>query len=159
MRSRYYLVVGIAIFVAFEARLALCHGGGSCSCSVRKTTTWYIIIFCFLVFGRSLNGSVPVGADAASLQLRAPDSALISGAVDDCCCSVEVVDDVNPKIRPILEELVKTTYFRHYKVRIADWINFQLPFPTQNLPLTSAGPAAQFMEKVQNISRRWSVYV
>ncbi|KAK8489825.1 hypothetical protein V6N11_005369 [Hibiscus sabdariffa] len=42
-----------------------------------------------------------------------------SGIVEDCCCNYETVDHVNGEVlHPLLQELVKTPFFRYFKVRL-----------------------------------------
>lgn len=36
--------------------------------------------------------------------------------VDECCCKMKDVDEVNDQILPILNKLMSTTFFRYYKV-------------------------------------------
>lgn len=40
-----------------------------------------------------------------------------SGIVEDCCCDYETVDHLNVEVlHPSLQELVKTPFFRYFKV-------------------------------------------
>ena len=40
-----------------------------------------------------------------------------SGMVEDCCCDYETVDHLNEEVlNPSLQELVKTPFFRYFKV-------------------------------------------
>ena len=40
-----------------------------------------------------------------------------SGMVEDCCCDYETVDRLNEAVlHPSLQELVKTPFFRYFKV-------------------------------------------
>lgn len=40
-----------------------------------------------------------------------------SGIVEDCCCDYETVDHLNELVLdPLLQELVKTPFFRYFKV-------------------------------------------
>lgn len=42
-----------------------------------------------------------------------------SGIVEDCCCEYETVDHLNEEVlHPLLQELVKTPFFRHFKVKL-----------------------------------------
>ncbi|RKO88468.1 hypothetical protein BDK51DRAFT_36834, partial [Blyttiomyces helicus] len=38
-----------------------------------------------------------------------------SGPIQDACCNFETVEDVNAKLYPALDRLVKTSFFRYYK--------------------------------------------
>ena len=40
--------------------------------------------------------------------------------VADCCCEVDAVDDINGRLRPALFEMLNTTFFRHFHVRMRD---------------------------------------
>ncbi|CAI5458097.1 unnamed protein product [Closterium sp. Yama58-4] len=43
----------------------------------------------------------------------------LSGVVDDCCCEYETVDDLNSHVlQPLLTQLVNTTFFKYFKVRL-----------------------------------------
>uniref|UniRef100_A0A7N0RE63 Endoplasmic reticulum oxidoreductin 1 n=1 Tax=Kalanchoe fedtschenkoi TaxID=63787 RepID=A0A7N0RE63_KALFE len=45
-----------------------------------------------------------------------------SGVVEGCCCNYETVDHLNEEVlHPALQELVKTSFFRHFKVKL--WCN------------------------------------
>ncbi|XWS18663.1 hypothetical protein CRYUN_Cryun32bG0064000 [Craigia yunnanensis] len=45
-----------------------------------------------------------------------------SGIVEDCCCDYETVDHLNEEVlHPLLQELVKTPFFRYFKVKL--WCN------------------------------------
>ena len=40
-----------------------------------------------------------------------------SGLVEDCCCDYKTVDHLNLEVlHPLLRELVKTPFFRYFKV-------------------------------------------
>lgn len=40
-----------------------------------------------------------------------------SGIVEDCCCEYETVDHINEDVlHPLLQDLVKTPFFRYFKV-------------------------------------------
>ncbi|KAF5472522.1 hypothetical protein F2P56_009236 [Juglans regia] len=42
-----------------------------------------------------------------------------SGIVEDCCCDYETVDRLNEEVlHPLLQELVKTAFFRYFKVKL-----------------------------------------
>ncbi|XP_021294144.1 endoplasmic reticulum oxidoreductin-1-like [Herrania umbratica] len=42
-----------------------------------------------------------------------------SGIVQDCCCDYETVDHLNEEVlHPLLQELVKTPFFRYFKVKL-----------------------------------------
>ncbi|KAE8708840.1 Endoplasmic reticulum oxidoreductin-2 [Hibiscus syriacus] len=42
-----------------------------------------------------------------------------SGIVEDCCCNYETVDHLNGEVlHPLLQELIKTPFFRYFKVRL-----------------------------------------
>lgn len=42
-----------------------------------------------------------------------------SGMVEDCCCDYETVDRLNDEVlNPSLQELVKTPFFRYFKVHL-----------------------------------------
>ncbi|KAJ0475566.1 putative endoplasmic reticulum oxidoreductin 1, ERO1-like superfamily [Helianthus annuus] len=42
-----------------------------------------------------------------------------TGIVEDCCCDYETVDSVNEAVlHPLLQELVKTPFFRYFKVKL-----------------------------------------
>ncbi|OMO65769.1 Endoplasmic reticulum oxidoreductin 1 [Corchorus olitorius] len=42
-----------------------------------------------------------------------------SGIVADCCCDYETVDHINKEVlHPLLQELVKTPFFRYFKVKL-----------------------------------------
>lgn len=41
-----------------------------------------------------------------------------TGVIRDACCDVQTVEGVNQAITPILEKLVKTKFFRHYKLNL-----------------------------------------
>lgn len=50
------------------------------------------------------------------------DAHKYSGMVEDCCCNYETVDHLNEEVlHPILQELVKTPFFRYFKVGYS-WI-------------------------------------
>ncbi|WCJ23853.1 Endoplasmic reticulum oxidoreductin-1 [Euphorbia peplus] len=43
-----------------------------------------------------------------------------SGMVEDCCCDYETVDCLNQQVlHPSLQELVKTSFFRYFKVKLS----------------------------------------
>ncbi|CAI5972814.1 unnamed protein product [Closterium sp. NIES-65] len=43
----------------------------------------------------------------------------LSGVVDDCCCEYETVDELNSHVlQPLLTQLVNTTFFKYFKVRL-----------------------------------------
>ncbi|MBA0720247.1 hypothetical protein Golax_007877 [Gossypium laxum] len=45
-----------------------------------------------------------------------------SGIVEDCCCDYETVDHLNEEVlHPLLQDLVKTPFFRYFKVKL--WCN------------------------------------
>ena len=44
---------------------------------------------------------------------------MITGPIHDCCCNADTVESINAQILPILDELVETSFFRYYKVRVA----------------------------------------
>ena len=45
------------------------------------------------------------------------DARKYSGMVEDCCCDYETVNQLNDEVlHPILQELVKTPFFRYFKV-------------------------------------------
>ncbi|CAK9147716.1 unnamed protein product [Ilex paraguariensis] len=49
----------------------------------------------------------------------AEDAHRYKGTVEDCCCDYETVDHLNQEVlRPLLEELVKTPFFRYFKVKL-----------------------------------------
>ena len=51
------------------------------------------------------------------LVLNAQDTPKYSGMVEDCCCDYETVDRLNEEVLyPSLQELVKTPFFRYFKV-------------------------------------------
>ncbi|XP_012850538.1 PREDICTED: endoplasmic reticulum oxidoreductin-1-like [Erythranthe guttata] len=51
--------------------------------------------------------------------LCSQDARKYTGIVEDCCCDYETVDSVNGAVlHPLLQELVKTPFFRYYKVKL-----------------------------------------
>ncbi|XP_051114939.1 endoplasmic reticulum oxidoreductin-1-like isoform X1 [Andrographis paniculata] len=47
------------------------------------------------------------------------DSRKYTGIVEDCCCDYETVDSINGAVlHPLLQELVKTPFFRYFKVKL-----------------------------------------
>ncbi|MFS8019884.1 putative endoplasmic reticulum oxidoreductin 1, ERO1-like superfamily [Helianthus anomalus] len=49
------------------------------------------------------------------------DSLKYTGIVEDCCCDYETVDSLNGDVlHPLLQELVKTSFFRYIKINV-DW--------------------------------------
>ncbi|CAL9015895.1 unnamed protein product [Prunus brigantina] len=47
------------------------------------------------------------------------DTHKYSGIVEDCCCDYETVDHINKEVlHPSLQELVKTPFFRYFKVKL-----------------------------------------
>ncbi|KAL5577293.1 hypothetical protein UlMin_018992 [Ulmus minor] len=47
------------------------------------------------------------------------DTPKYSGMVEDCCCDYETVDRLNKEVlHPSLQELVKTSFFRYFKVKL-----------------------------------------
>ncbi|XP_048335600.2 endoplasmic reticulum oxidoreductin-1 isoform X1 [Ziziphus jujuba] len=49
----------------------------------------------------------------------AQDTQKYSGVVEDCCCDYETVDRLNEEVLyPSLQELVKTPFFRYFKVKL-----------------------------------------
>ncbi|KAH7848099.1 hypothetical protein Vadar_033780 [Vaccinium darrowii] len=49
----------------------------------------------------------------------APGTHAQSGLVEDCCCDYETVDHLNEEVLdPLLQELVKTPFFRYFKVKL-----------------------------------------
>ncbi|KAJ7968974.1 Endoplasmic reticulum oxidoreductin-1 [Quillaja saponaria] len=49
----------------------------------------------------------------------ARDAHKFSGMVEDCCCDYETVDHLNNEVlHPFLQELVKTPFFRYFKVKL-----------------------------------------
>ncbi|GLT59882.1 hypothetical protein SLA2020_326770 [Shorea laevis] len=47
------------------------------------------------------------------------DKHRFSGMVEDCCCDYETVDHLNEELlHPVLHELVKTPFFRYFKVKL-----------------------------------------
>ncbi|KAK8580523.1 hypothetical protein V6N13_143604 [Hibiscus sabdariffa] len=51
-----------------------------------------------------------------------PQEHRYSGIVEDCCCDYETVDHLNEEVlHPLLQELVKTPFFRYFKVKL--WCN------------------------------------
>ncbi|KAG5515860.1 hypothetical protein RHGRI_036789 [Rhododendron griersonianum] len=49
----------------------------------------------------------------------APGTHTQSGIVEDCCCDYETVDHLNEEVLdPLLQELVKTPFFRYFKVKL-----------------------------------------
>ncbi|XP_024160667.1 endoplasmic reticulum oxidoreductin-1 isoform X1 [Rosa chinensis] len=57
------------------------------------------------------------------------DSKKYSGIVEDCCCDYETVDSVNAEVlHPLLQEIVKTPFFRYFKAKL--WCD--CPFWTED---------------------------
>ncbi|KAL5771927.1 hypothetical protein ACOSQ2_011851 [Xanthoceras sorbifolium] len=51
--------------------------------------------------------------------LCSKDKHKYSGVVEDCCCDYETVDHLNEQVlHPSLQELVKTPFFRYFKVKL-----------------------------------------
>lgn len=47
-----------------------------------------------------------------------------TGIVEDCCCDYETVDSVNEAVLyPLLQDLVRTPFFRYFKV-LVEFISF-----------------------------------
>ncbi|XP_073283962.1 endoplasmic reticulum oxidoreductin-1-like isoform X2 [Primulina huaijiensis] len=47
------------------------------------------------------------------------DSRKYTGIVGDCCCDYETMDTINEAVlHPLLQELVKTSFFRYFKVKL-----------------------------------------
>ncbi|XP_073026908.1 endoplasmic reticulum oxidoreductin-1-like isoform X1 [Primulina eburnea] len=74
-------------------------------------------------------GAVVVLMVAVSLTLKhdhnhkscqcSQDSRKYTGIVEDCCCDYETVDAMNVAVlHPLLQELVKTPFFRYFKVKL-----------------------------------------
>ncbi|KZV29728.1 endoplasmic oxidoreductin-1-like [Dorcoceras hygrometricum] len=81
-------------------------------------------------------GAVVVLMVAVSLTLKhdrdhkpchcSQDSRKYTGVVEDCCCDYETVDNINEAVlHPLLQELVKTPFFRYFKVE------YQLSLPVK----------------------------
>ncbi|XP_073280766.1 endoplasmic reticulum oxidoreductin-1-like [Primulina huaijiensis] len=77
----------------------------------------------------ALIGAVVMLMAAASLTLKhdrdhkschcSQDSRKYTGIVEDCCCDYETIDSVNEAVlHPLLQELVKTPFFRYFKVKL-----------------------------------------
>ncbi|CAN6439431.1 unnamed protein product [Victoria cruziana] len=48
-----------------------------------------------------------------------PNARKYTGMVEDCCCDYETVDTLNSEVlHPILQELVKTSFFRYFKAKL-----------------------------------------
>lgn len=66
--------------------------------------------------------------DASFLQ-NMQDKHRFSGMVEDCCCDYETVDHLNEELlHPVLHELVKTPFFRYFKVSLLQIYNLGINF-------------------------------
>ncbi|KAL2920182.1 endoplasmic oxidoreductin-1 [Polyrhizophydium stewartii] len=63
----------------------------------------------------SLDSAKPVSQQPLSLA----HCSLPSGTVHDTCCRFETAHELNARLLPVLDELVKTTVFRYYKINLA----------------------------------------
>ncbi|KXZ51941.1 hypothetical protein GPECTOR_11g66 [Gonium pectorale] len=65
--------------------------------------------------GEQQQGAATIAAD----QLPDGDSCKLSGHVDECCnCTYQDVDRLNAALHPLLRRLVRTAFFRYFKVNI-----------------------------------------
>ncbi|KAJ0101939.1 hypothetical protein Patl1_05082 [Pistacia atlantica] len=54
-----------------------------------------------------------------SCQCSSQESGTYKGMIEDCCCDYETVESVNAEVlHPLLQELVKTPFFRYFKVKL-----------------------------------------
>eukprot|EP00357_Protocruzia_adherens_P012614 CAMPEP_0115024214 /NCGR_PEP_ID=MMETSP0216-20121206/33040_1 /TAXON_ID=223996 /ORGANISM="Protocruzia adherens, Strain Boccale" /LENGTH=474 /DNA_ID=CAMNT_0002398101 /DNA_START=38 /DNA_END=1458 /DNA_ORIENTATION=- len=53
----------------------------------------------------------------------------VVGEIDECCCKVETLDEINSRILPILKKLTNTDFFLYYQVDLEE----DCPFWAQNL--------------------------
>lgn len=91
-----------------------------------KTVSWKLLaaVFALLVLAVALlSGSfsqrqphLPGHSTSSCGCQRSND---FHGVVEDCCCDYETVDSLNKEVlHPLLQELVKTPFFRYYKVKL-----------------------------------------
>ncbi|PNW70516.1 hypothetical protein CHLRE_17g723150v5 [Chlamydomonas reinhardtii] len=65
--------------------------------------------------GQGQEGAATIAAD----QLTAGESCRLSGHVDECCnCTYQNVDRLNVALHPLLQQVVRTAFFRYFKVNI-----------------------------------------
>ncbi|KAG2437820.1 hypothetical protein HXX76_005440 [Chlamydomonas incerta] len=65
--------------------------------------------------GQGQEGAATIAAD----QLTAGESCKLSGHVDECCnCTYQDVDRLNAALHPPLRQVVRTAFFRYFKVNI-----------------------------------------
>ncbi|GFR42593.1 hypothetical protein Agub_g3523, partial [Astrephomene gubernaculifera] len=68
-----------------------------------------------LVVGEEQKDAVTIGAD----ELVGGETCRLSGHVDECCnCTYQDVDRLNARLHPLLRRLVRTAFFRYFKVNI-----------------------------------------
>ncbi|KAJ4981608.1 hypothetical protein NE237_032445 [Protea cynaroides] len=76
--------------------------------------------------GAALTVFLAIAAPKISLFFRSDqkpcqcaDSRKYTGLVEDCCCDYETMDSVNEEVlHPLLQDLVKTPFFRYFKVKL-----------------------------------------
>ncbi|KAK5668835.1 hypothetical protein BDV3_006428 [Batrachochytrium dendrobatidis] len=82
--------------------------------------------------GKGLSGDSPFKKTSSLTPLKSILSlkhcSLPSGTVKDTCCKFETAQGVNARLFPVLDELVKTTVFRYFKVNLQK----QCPFWNEN---------------------------
>ncbi|GIL71642.1 hypothetical protein Vretifemale_2171 [Volvox reticuliferus] len=67
------------------------------------------------VLGEAEQGAATI----AATELVAGETCKLSGHVDECCnCTYQDVDQLNAVVHPLLRQLVRTAFFRYFKVNI-----------------------------------------
>lgn len=86
---------------------------------------WLAVVFALLVLvvamvvGSLLQQQQPHLAGHKTSSCGCQQSQEFHGVVEDCCCDYETVDSLNKEVlNPLLQELVKTPFFRYYKVKL-----------------------------------------
>ncbi|KAI9198077.1 hypothetical protein LWI28_009722 [Acer negundo] len=76
-----------------------------------------LIAVAFAYASNSLNLSLFRSIDKSCFCAKDKDK--YSGVVEDCCCDYETVNHLNEQVlHPSLQELVKTSFFRYFKVKL-----------------------------------------
>ncbi|XP_031473262.1 endoplasmic reticulum oxidoreductin-2-like [Nymphaea colorata] len=97
------------------------EGGGG---DMRQRRRWSWLVGAFIaVFlaGVVASGNAPKFSlfGRLSENCGCPNARKYTGMVEDCCCDYETVDTLNSEVlHPILQELVKTPFFRYFKVKL-----------------------------------------
>ncbi|XP_043690322.1 endoplasmic reticulum oxidoreductin-1-like [Telopea speciosissima] len=89
----------------------------------KKTTPsgrWlWVLGAAVIVFLAIVAPKISLFGRSAHKPCKCEDSRKYTGIVEDCCCDYETVDSVNEEVlHPLLQELVKTPFFRYFKVKL-----------------------------------------